>query len=76
MPVSAIGNVRDLIEIAVTAMSVMGGVMAYSSGSAALGSVLAGEAPELLGEKVNRGLAWGFMIGLPTGTVTSILLLI
>jgi hypothetical protein len=74
MPVGAIGNVRDLIEIAISAAAVLGGSMAFISGREATGSVTDGDPPRVLADRVNQGLAQGFNYGLWSAGVISIVL--
>ena len=67
------GDANQLIEAAVTAISVLGGAMAYCSGYTAAQAV-AGELPaEILGQRVNEGLAEGFTWGWPTAIVALII---
>lgn len=62
------GGLKNLIEAAVTAVSVLGGFMAYLSGYAASKAVAARAPAEVVAEQLNRGLAsgfdWGAWIGL------------
>lgn len=76
MSFAAISNIRDLIEISVAGISVMGGVMAYYSGRAARRAVAMGAPGWKLADEVNVGLSEGFGIGLPVALAVSILLAI
>ena len=75
MPVSAIGNVRDLIEITISAAAVLGGAMAFFSGRAAAQSAIAGDSSLVLADRINLGLAEGFIVGLPLAAFAAIFLL-
>jgi hypothetical protein len=74
MLIGAIGNVRDLIEIAISGAAVLGGAMAFVSGWAASRSVAGADPPEVLADRINRGLAFGFRIGLPFAGLGAIFL--
>jgi hypothetical protein len=74
MPLSAIGDVRDLIEIAISAAAVLGGVMAFASGRAAAESAIAGDPSEILADRINLGLADGFLASLPVAACVAIFL--
>jgi hypothetical protein len=63
------GDARDLIEAAVTAVSVLGGAMAYHSGYAASRAMAEDQPPETIGHRVNEGLAQGFAWGWPAALV-------
>lgn len=76
MAIAAVGSVTDLIEIVVTAVSVLGGCMAYFSGREASRSVGKGEPIRTVGSRIDEGLADGFDIGLPTAAVVAIVLAI
>ena len=65
MLIGAIGNPRDLIEIAISAASVLGGAMAFYSGRAAAESAIAWRSSRALADRINLGLAEGFIVGLP-----------
>jgi len=67
------GNAGQLIEAAVTAISVLGGAMAYCSGYTAAQAVSEEQPPEILGQRVNEGLAEGFTWGWPTAIVALII---
>lgn len=67
------GDAGQLIEAAVTAISVLGGAMAYCSGYIAAQAVSEELPPEILGQRVNEGLAEGFTWGWPTAIVALII---
>lgn len=69
-----LGDIRDLIEVFVTAVSVLGGAMAYSSGSAAARAVADQQSSDVLAKQVNEGLAVGFEWGMPLAAIALILL--
>ncbi|MGB7684862.1 MAG: hypothetical protein WBL45_03680 [Solirubrobacterales bacterium] len=60
MPILEIGDVRNLIESAVTAISVLGGAMAFESGYAANRATSESLPPQILAQRINKGLAKGF----------------
>lgn len=64
---------RDLVEATVTAVSVLGGVMAVLSGYAASEAVSAGAPAAVVAEQVNRGLATGFDLGTWTAAIAFII---
>jgi hypothetical protein len=76
MPIGAIGNAHDLIEIAISSAAVLGGAMAYCSGRAAAVSAIRGEQAEVLADRINLGLADGFIFGLPLAGIAATLLII
>jgi hypothetical protein len=53
-------DIRTLIENLVTAVSVLGGAMAYESGLAARTAISENQAPDVLSQRVNEGLGAGF----------------
>ncbi len=69
-----VGDIRELIEAAVTAVSVLGGAMAYCSGLAAARAMAGDPQPDLLSQRINEGLAEGFEWGLPLAASTLMLL--
>ncbi len=73
MPVIEVADAQGLVEAAVTAVSVLGGAMAYFSGYAAAQAVMNGEPPEVLAHEVNGGLAQGFIAGSPLSVLALIL---
>jgi hypothetical protein len=67
------GGVRDLIEAAIAAASILGGFMAYRSGLAAAGAVAEGSSPDLLAQSINEGIAVGFEWGSPAAAIALII---
>lgn len=67
------GEANELIEAAVTAISILGGAMAYCSGYSASRAVSEEQPPEVLGRWINEGLAEGFSWGWPTAIVALII---
>jgi hypothetical protein len=74
MASAMVGSFRDLIEIVVTAVSILGGFMAFYSGLEASRSVQARQSPDQVASLVNRGLARGFGIGFPVAVAVSVTL--
>jgi hypothetical protein len=68
-------EIRTFIESLVTAVSVLGGAMAYESGLAAAKAMAENQPPEALSRRVNEALAAGFAWGRPVGIGAFILLL-
>jgi hypothetical protein len=60
-----IGGARELLEAAVTAISVMGGAMAYLSGFNAAQALAERSAPEIVSQRINEGIGIGFLAGSP-----------
>jgi hypothetical protein len=60
-----IGGARELLEAAVTAVSVMGGAMAYLSGFYASQALAERGAPEIVSQRINEGIGIGFLAGSP-----------
>lgn len=67
------GEARELIEAAVTAVSVLGGAMAYCSGFAAARAVAERHSPEMVSQQINHGIAKGFVCGFPLATIALII---
>jgi len=65
--------IRNLVEATVTAVSVLGGLMAVLSGYAASQAVSKGAPAAVVGEGVNRGLAAGFDWGTWTAAIAFII---
>jgi hypothetical protein len=63
----------SLLEAAVAAVSILGGAMAYESGFAAAHAVAGNNSPNILSQRVNEGLAKGFVWGWPLTTLTFII---
>jgi membrane protein YqaA with SNARE-associated domain len=67
------GNARELLEAIVTAVSVLGGVMAYWSGYSASQAIVENQSPDVLSHRVNIGLGEGFRAGRPAAVVALII---
>jgi hypothetical protein len=74
LPVEA-GDIRGLIEAAVTAVSVLGGTMAFRSGLAASNALSEDQPPSVVAERINQGVGDGFSMGTPMAIVAFIILL-
>lgn len=68
-------SASSMIEAAVTAVSVLGGTMAYFSGHAAAQAVSEELPPEILGQRVNEGLGEGFTWGWPAAVFALIIVM-
>ncbi len=55
------GDARELLNALVTGFSILGGGMAYASGFYASQALVRGQPPEIVAQRVNEGLAIGFM---------------
>jgi len=75
MLVLDLGDLRNLIESAATAVSVLGGAMAIESGSAAKKATYEGWGPPVVAQLINESLGRGFSWGLPTATFCLMILL-
>lgn len=73
MPPIDATNAREFLEATVTAVSVLGGAMAYWSGYSASRAVAEGQPADVLSHRINRGLAEGFAIGWPASIVALII---
>ena len=71
-PIDA-ADARDLLETAVTAVSILGGTMAITSGYAASQAMIERLDPEILGQRVNEGIGEGFAAGWPLAILVSII---
>jgi hypothetical protein len=56
---------RGLLQAAVTAVSVLGGVMAFMSGYFATQTMAAEKPPNVLAHRINEGIGRGFAVGWP-----------
>lgn len=65
--------VPDLLEAVITAVSLLGGAMAYESGLGAAEAVAENQSDETLGRCVNEGIAKGFVWGWPLSVITLII---
>jgi hypothetical protein len=70
-----IGDIRNLIESAVTAISVLGGAMAVESGYAANQATAESRPPQIVAQRINEGLAKGYSWGRTPATFCLIFLL-
>jgi len=68
-----IGEVRELVESAVTAISILGGMMAYCSGYLAAQALAERSTPDTVAQRVNEGIGQGFILGSPLAVVTLII---
>jgi hypothetical protein len=74
LPIEA-GDIRGLIEAAVTAISVLGGTMAARSGLAASNALSEDQPSSVVSERINEGIGEGFSVGTPMAVVAFIILL-
>ena len=65
--------VPDLLEAVVTAVSLLGGAMAYESGLGAAEAVSENQSDAVLGRRVNEGIAKGFVWGWPLSVIALII---
>lgn len=70
-----IDGVRFLVDATVTAVSILGGLMACTSGYAARKSVLEQVPSALLSHRINEGLASGFEWGVPSAVMVFIMVI-
>jgi hypothetical protein len=66
-------DIRELLNAAVTAVSVLGGAMAYASGYFASRAISEDLPPETLGLRVNEALGKGFNWGWPAALAALII---
>jgi len=66
-------EIGELVESAVTAISILGGAMAYFSGFSAAQAMTESSPPDTLAQRVNEGLGQGFLVGSPLAVVTLII---
>jgi hypothetical protein len=64
---------RELLETAVTAASILGGAMAWTSGYSASQAMAESQSAEILGQRVNEGIGEGFAIGWPLAILVFII---
>jgi hypothetical protein len=65
---AGITEIHSTIEGIVTAVSILGGAMAYESGLAAV-KAMARSSPDVLAQRVNEGMGIGFLWGAPLAFV-------
>lgn len=63
----------ELVQSAVTAVSILGGAMAYTSGYNAARALADEDPPEVAGQSINEGLGRGFAVGFPLAFLVSII---
>ncbi len=66
-------NARELLETAVTAVSILGGAMAWASGYAASQAMAESQPPDVLSRRINEGIAEGFTVGWPLAILVFII---
>jgi hypothetical protein len=69
------GSARSLIEAAVVAISVLGGMMAYFSGYAAAQAISEQQPPDILSQQINEGIGEGFSWGWPAAILALIIMM-
>jgi len=62
-----------LVQSAVTAASILGGAMAYTSGYHAARALAEEDPPEVAAQSINHGLGRGFAAGFPLAFLVSII---
>jgi hypothetical protein len=62
-------TITGLLEAAITGISILCGAMAFESGLSAAKAVAENHPPEVLGQRVNEGIAKGFVWGWPVSMV-------
>lgn len=67
------GEFSALVQTVVTAVSILGGAMAYTSGYRAARSLAREDLPDAVGQRINEGLGIGFTIGVPLAIVVFII---
>jgi hypothetical protein len=60
---------REFLEALIAGFSVLGGVMAYSSGYAAYRTLAHDESPPVVAHNINEGVGEGFEAGMPLAVV-------
>jgi len=63
----------NLLQAAVTAVSLLGGLMAYASGYFAAQAMAERQSPDVLSQRVNEGIARGFLAGWPIASLALII---
>jgi len=73
VPIDA-GSPRELLDAMVSAFSVLGGAMAYTSGFLAAEALARKRPPDILAQRVNEGIGKGFIAIFTLGAPAWILL--
>lgn len=68
-------EVRQLLEAAIAALSMLGGAMAYLSGFGAAQALRDREPPEVVTQRINEGIGNGFLWGAVLGAMALIIVL-
>lgn len=76
MAAIGISDIRGLLEAAITAVSVMGGLMAYFSDRAASATVSRQTRADVVSRQINEGLAVGFDWGVRLGAIAFMIVLL
>jgi hypothetical protein len=63
----------ELVQSTITAVSILGGAMAYMSGYRAARAMSAGDPPESVAARINEGLGLGFVGGVPLAVLVLII---
>lgn len=66
-------DTTNLLQAAVTAVSLLGGLMAYTSGYFAAQAMAERQPSDVLAQRVNEGIARGFLAGWPIATLALII---
>jgi len=66
-------TIPSLLEAAVASVSILGGAMAYESGLSAAQAVAESQSPDILGQRINEGIAKGFVWGWPLSILAFII---
>jgi hypothetical protein len=64
---------REFLEATIAAFSVLGGGMAYFSGFAAARALAHEQSPEIVGQRINEGIAEGFELMSPLSIIAFII---
>jgi hypothetical protein len=72
---SGLASAPVLLEGLVTAFAVLGGFMAVASGSLSSAALLKRRAPWVISERVNAGIAGGFLVGVAPALFAFIIVL-
>ena len=66
-------GLSELVQSAVTAVSILGGAMAYMSGYNATRAIAENDSPETASQRINEALGTGFAAGFPLALLVSII---